>query len=790
MKYLNKFPVIIITLSFLLGLIVANFYKFNFFILILFLFIIFFISLVLLKKGKNDITLSLALIIPLILGIIRFEIKESNKNDNIFNSNYIKKATIYGKIKDVNLLTDNSLNIKIITDSIKYLNRKNINRINLLVKVRLDSTFNRLKAYEYFKVNFLVKFNGKILSPPAHRVFGDINYKKYLKTEDIYYVAYTKYDSTFIIKKNYNLTFNYIITELRHFLDVKLSKVLNYESYSLLRGIILGDRGAIDEIEKDNYSKSGVAHVLAVSGLHVGLIIFLLNILLLRVNIELRYLLIIIFILLYCLITGNSPSVVRATIMGIIYLLSKYYNRDYAAINSLFLTLLIILIYNPFQIYSIGLQLSFISVLTIIIVSDKVKQRINELKVNIKLKNFLTLWIITIACQITTLPILLFYFNRFSIIAIFSNLIVIPLISFILFLGIINLVTAILSLKMGLIIAVVVQFLVKVNNTIVNLFANLKFSYVEYYGITIKEIIVFYFLIFLLLNFTKNKLIKYITFSVIFLFGYFIYVNNVKYENGKMTVIIIDVGQGDSFLIITDNGKSILIDAGNKNIFYDAAKSAIIPTLKYYGIKQIDYVFISHIDADHYLGFSTLIKNFNVKKLFKPKKDLLDEKEKKFEIFLAKNNINYEYPNNSTMQIDNVKLYILNDANFSAKNGNEKSLVIKLCYGKFSFLFMGDANKKMEKFYTERYGEFLQSEVLKAGHHGSNSSSDSVFLSFVKPKYSVISCGVFNPYGLPSEKVINRLNKISKVLRTDELGTIIFTTDGEKLIIKDLNNSL
>lgn len=790
MKYLSKFPVIIITISFLLGIILANFFKFNFFILISLLLLLFIISIVYLKKDKLYITHVFVLIIPLILGIIRFENKENSINDNIFYSSRLIKAKIYGKIKDVNLLTDNSLNIKIVTDSIKYLNRKNVNNINLLVKVKLDSTFNRLKAYEYFKVNYLVKFNGKIISPPAHRVFGDINYKRYLKTEDIYYVAYTKYDSTFVVERNNVHNFNYLLNELRHFLDVKLSKVFNYKSYSLLRGIILGDRGAIDDVEKDNYSKSGVAHVLAVSGLHVGLIIFLLNIILLRIDLKLRYLIIIFLLIIYCLITGNSPSVVRATIMGIIYLLSRYYNRDYAAINSLFLTLLIILIYNPFQIYSIGLQLSFISVITIILVSEKVKNRINELNINYRLKNLITLWIITIACQITTLPILLLYFNRFSVIGMVSNLIIVPLISFILLLGIINLIIAIINLKIGLVVALIVQFLVNINNYLVNLFANIKFSYVEYYGITFREVFLYYLLIFLLFNFNKHKLIKYSTIIGILLLSYFIHLNNVKFNDGMLTLVVIDVGQGDSFLIITDNGKSILIDVGNKNKFYDAANNAIIPTLKYYGIKQIDYVFITHIDADHYLGFSSLINNFTVKKLFKPIVNLSDEKERNFEIFLTKNKVNFEYPKNNTMQIDNAKLYILNDPNFTTKNGNEKSLVIKLCYGKYSFLFMGDANKKMEKFYTEKYGEFLHSEVLKAGHHGSNSSSDSTFLSYVKPKYTIISCGIFNPYGLPSQNVINKLNKISKVLRTDELGTIIFSTDGEKLILNDLNNSL
>lgn len=793
MKYLFNYPIIILTVLFVCGIFLAANMHFSIPIILFISIILSTTSYILAKKNLNNLYQPIVLILLILLGILRFEFAENGIDKWEFDNNYIKKASIIGKITDVNLIGNNYIKLKVRTDTIKYGNKISYNKhMNLLVNVKIDTTFNRDKAYDIFKLNYRIKFNGNILNPPEKRIFGDFNYRNMLKIENIIGVAYTKYDSTFIVKKGKSVGFFDFFVNVRQSLDITLSKLYNYESYTFLRGIILGDRGLIDEDIKNNYSKSGVAHVLAVSGLHVGLIVYILTLILGRFDLKVRFILSILFVILFCNITGNSPSVIRATIMTIIFLFCNYFNRDYSASNSLFLSLFIILIINPFEIYSVGLQLSFISVLTIILITKITNKYFDNVEVNKRIKTILSLLFVTISCTLATLPILLINFHQISIIAVISNLFIIPLISFILSGGLISLVLGLLSVKLGIIFAAGIEKLVSINNFFVNFFANLKYSFVNCYNFTFLDGVIVYLALTILIAFViiKNKkylIVSSIIFTTLVFGNYSVQAYLIK---PVVKIIIIDVGQGDSFFIKTKNGKGILIDSGNKTDYYDSGHDAIIPTLRYNGIKILDYVFITHIDSDHYLGLQSLTDEIKIKTLIKPKLDTSDKKDIKFEEFIRTKQIKVKYFSNSIITIDSVKLYILNDENYITRSSNEKSGVIKIVYGNNSFLFMGDATRNMELFYLNKYGKFLQSDVLKAGHHGSNSSSDSLFIEMVRPKYSIISCGIFNPYKLPSEKVINRLNRVSKVLRTDVLGTIIFESDGEILKVKNLNKNL
>lgn len=793
MKYLFKYPIIIITTLFVVGILLAASMNFPIPIILSISIILSATLYILAKKDLNKLYQPNILILLILFGVLRFEFAENGIDKWEFDNNYIKKASITGKITDVNLIENNYIKLKVRTDTIKYGNKISYDKhINLLVNVKIDTTFNRDKAYDIFKLNYRIKFNGNILNPPEKRIFGDFNYRNLLKIENIIGVAYTKYDSIFIVKKGKSVGFFDFFVNIRQSLDITLSRLYNYESYTFLRGIILGDRGLIDEDIKNNYSKSGVAHVLAVSGLHVGLIVYILTLILGRFDLKVRFILSILFVIIFCNITGNSPSVIRATIMTIIFLSCNYFNRDYSALNSLFLSLFLILVINPFEIYSVGLQLSFLSVLTIIVTTKIFKKYFENVEVNKRIKTILSLLFVTISCTLATLPILLINFHQISIIAIISNLFIIPLISFILSGGLISLVLGSLSLKLGIIFAAGIEKLVSINNFLVNFFASIKYSFVNYYNFTTLDGVIVYLVLTILVAFIFIKNKKYlIVSSIIFIAFVFGYYSFQAYHNKPVVkIIVIDVGQGDSFLIKTKNGKAVLIDSGNKTNNFDSGQDAIIPTLRFNGIETIDYVLITHIDSDHYLGLQSITDEIKIKTLIKPKLDTSDIKDIKFEEFIRAKQIKVEYFSNSIINIDSVKLYILNDKNYIARSSNEKSGVIKLVYGNNSFLFMGDATRNMELFYLNKYGKFLQSDVLKVGHHGSNSSSDSLFIEMVRPKYSIISCGIFNSYKLPSEKVINRLNRVSKVLRTDILGTIIFETDGEIMKVKDLNKNL
>lgn len=247
-------------------------------------------------------------------------------------------------------------------------------------------------------------------------------------------------------------------------------------------------------------------------------------------------------------------------------------------------------------------------------------------------------------------------------------------------------------------------------------------------------------------------------------------------SDGKLHVFYVDVGQGDCSFIYLPNGKNMLIDAGEKDY-----GSKIIRALKEKGINKIDFLVATHPHSDHIGGMTQIVNFFDIDKIYMPK--------------VAHTTETYQSLLNAIgrkeMKIHTAKagVEIFNEENLSAifvapnssdyDDLNNYSAVIKLTYGKNSFVFTGDAEKKSE----DEIRTNIKCDVLKVGHHGSSSSTTANFLKKTEPKYAVISCGAGNDYGHPSEKVLARLNKSkAKIYRTDICGTVEAVSDGENII--------
>jgi len=274
--------------------------------------------------------------------------------------------------------------------------------------------------------------------------------------------------------------------------------------------------------------------------------------------------------------------------------------------------------------------------------------------------------------------------------------------------------------------------------------------------------------------------------TVIILFGCTIeYIpsqdSNIKTETqkkGLLTVHFIDVGQADSILVTTPGGKTMLIDAGN-----NSDDEIVIGYLESMGISTIDVLIGTHPHEDHIGAMDDVIKRFKIGKFYMPKvaattktfKDVLSAASlKRIDINTAKSGIEIELDNLLTAKI-------LAPISTKYDDLNNYSAVVKLTYGKISFLFTGDAEKISENEMIEKRLD-LSATVLKVGHHGSNSSTSNKFLNIVNPQYAVISVGEDNDYNHPSSSVLDELNKRGiKVLRTDKMGTITISTDGNSI---------
>jgi len=267
----------------------------------------------------------------------------------------------------------------------------------------------------------------------------------------------------------------------------------------------------------------------------------------------------------------------------------------------------------------------------------------------------------------------------------------------------------------------------------------------------------------------------------------------VNYKKPLLKVYFIDVGQGDSELIITPGGTVILIDAGpgrSEWSNWDAGEKVVVPLLKSKGIKKIDYVVMSHAHLDHCGGLIPVLKNFKVKNFVDPGLDYPSYVYEELLDMVSSKKINYiEACAGDRPKWDkDCEILILNPPKKLFKAGseaNENSIVLKLTYKKISFLFTGDAEKRAERFMAKKFKKELLTTVLKVAHHGSHTSSTQTFLDWSMPIISVIEVGAHNRWGHPHKDILKRLKDYGcRILRTDKDGTIEIITDGINYEVK------
>ena len=505
----------------------------------------------------------------------------------------------------------------------------------------------------------------------------------------------------------------------------------------------------------------------SISGMHVTLIITILMFFLNKIsyNNYYKYTIVITFLIFYLYLTSVTPSILRTTIMTITIIINKLFNLKIKKIDIMLITLIIALLINPFIIYEVGFQFSYIISTTLNIMSKKINNKKNFL-----IKSLYTSYI----CFIVSLPICIYHFNQINIISIFLNIILIPLISVIIFP--ITLITFIFP-----VIYNIYELSINILELINNIFSSIPIFTLTLYKPTIIIIIIYYIAIILTL---LNK--KYIPILLVLLTIRLSY----PYLNNKYLITYLDVGQGDSVLITFPNTKNnILIDTGgiftyNKEPWkqpkeeYSIVKSKTIPYIKSIGLNKIEYLILTHGDYDHMGEAINLVENFKVEKVIFNCGEY-NGLEKELIKVLDKKKIPY-YSCIKELNIDKNKLYFLNNKDYGNENDNSSVIYTKL--NNHKFLFMGDAGIEVEEDLIKKYN--LQDiDVLKVGHHGSKTSSSKIFIDEVNPKYSIISVGKNNRYGHPNESVLDNLED-SKIYRTDRDGSIMYKIKNDNVKIE------
>ncbi len=610
-------------------------------------------------------------------------------------------------------------------------------KLELVCKEKLvGSYYFKNDEYNFFKekvnIGNSVIVKGKLVSPKNNTVPYLFNYKNYLYNKRVYYTL--KIDSIKILNENSNPFIKLKNRVIKH--------VNSYKDSTYLYAFILGKTELISDEVLTSYRENGISHLFALSGLHVSIFSSILLFILKKLRFKeiLNYVIIFIFLLLFSFITGFSPSILRATLLFFLLGINKVFYLNIRTLDILYLVFIILVIINPFIIYNLSFILSFTAAFFLIFSSDLLKGK----------NYFVSLFKVSLLSYFASLPLSIYYFGYTNLLGTILNLVFVPLVSFVVF-------------PLTFLTFIISKFYSILNIT-TNLLESLsllfnKFKIIIYFP-RMNLIFVFIYLSILMLYIKfKKKICLYLIIVLLIFFKIRRYMDNNTY------IYYIDVGQGDSILVVTPHlNKTILIDTGgivsfNENYKSNIVKNKTIPFFRRIGINKVDYLFLTHGDYDHAGEANELLNNFCVKKVFINKGNInnIEKKINNKEVLTLKNFV-----------IDNIKVNSLNNNVFN--NENDDSTILLFNIYDYKFLFMGDASIKTEEYLLNNY-ILPNVDILKVGHHGSYTSTSTDFINVIKPKYSVISVGENNMYKHPNKSVLDILDN-TKLFRTDVDGTI------------------
>lgn len=796
---LKNYPLIGITIAFVLGIISELIFHIGF----VFLAITFVSSVVLSilfwkwnkKKSRGIPSFIYASPPVFLIGMLLFQFQNRGEVKYPLPQQFVKDVKMVGRISSVEIKRKNDFKFKIETDSVITDSDKVAGNFTIICRVKDDAKKGFLNLYYKLNPGNVVSVKGVYNRGKGTRNPGEFDYQAYLLKQGVTgFLSVKNPEDVKILNTEKSTFFSWLFSIRKNIAD-KIDELQQPQTVGLIKGLVLGDKSEIDNETKMEFINSGVAHVLAVSGQQVGFIAVIFIILFGRVNIYLRTILTVLTLIFFLLITGLQPAVLRATIMAFVVFAASVSGREINAWNTISIAALLILLIDVNQLFDPGFQLSFVAVMATIGLYPYFSAWLKELNLKSKiLKGLLVMFFMSLAAQIGVLPFTNYYFGKISIVSLISNLFVIPAISVILANAILTLFVSMISIQVAAIFALAGDGITALLYYLIKVSATQDFSFIRVPNFSLQDAVIFYgFLFFLIFAlryanrmFTKLILIFLVVANTVVFCSLD---NKTILPDGRLSVLMIDVGQGDAFLIKLPDGKTILIDAGSSQFNYDNGERVIIPLLDYLGISKIDYGIISHMDTDHFAGFVSLVNQNRVKEIIKPDIDSTDKNDFYFEQLLAvkKNPINYY--RDTILVAQNTRIYLLCDTHkppISNFKINDRSGIIKIVHGKTSFLFVGDAHLKMENYLTSHWNNFLDSDVLKIGHHGSKTSSGENFLNFVAPEISLISVGEQNKFGHPSQIVLERLTKLnSKLMRSDVEGAVILQSDGDQ--IKKIN---
>jgi len=658
-----------------------------------------------------------------------------------------------------------------------------------------------------------IRFLSKVRQPSNFGNPGCFDYVNHLAREGIYTTGYLV-DTKYLAKMGGQRNHLHFIGKLRNTIRETFFKNLESPSRGIALAMILGEKGEISSTLREEFVIAGVAHLLAISGLHVG-IVAAVAYLLIRWVLTRSYRLILLIsihkwasflaifpVIFYSVLSGWNLPTQRAVIMVIAYLVAMIMGRERDLINTLCLAAFIILFFSPPSLFDISFQLSFVSVFFLIYLIPKIslllpeERSVAKLHYQWEIKVFR--WLsgsifATVSATLGTLPLVALYFNRFSLIGIIPNLILIPLLGFVTVpLGLIISISSLISSTITLPFLKLDEIIIDDSIILIRFFAHLPLSDLRVSTPTLFEICLFYTGLFLLCNFKRSRNVRYSLICIVFLLTFdLLYYQYKDRFNPLLRITFLDGGQGEATLIEFPYGSKMLIDGGGfYKVDLDVGERSIAPFLWKRKIKRIDYLVLTHLHPDHINGLPFIARNFTPRVFWWNGDEVPLMLAARVHEIIGQVEGNSLVANRKTppLTINGARIDFLHPPPRSPWVGNNNSLAFTITLGEVSFLFTGDIEKEAEEEIIHARGD-LKSTVIKVPHHGSLVSSSEEFIKEVNPKVAVFTGKMGRV--LPHPKIIQRYKLMgSKVIRIDQQGAVSFVTDGKGLWVEELQSGI
>lgn len=631
----------------------------------------------------------------------------------------------------------------------------------------------------------LIAVRGSISRPQKPNNPGGFNQLAYANARGIHYQMFADK----VTKYGENKTILESIASFRDKINKVYERIFPNTEAGLVKAMVTGDTSGLEDDIRSLYGDTGIAHILAVSGLHTGILAFFILFILQKcigMNKRISSAVVMALLLGYAVFAGGKIAVVRAVIMMEIMLFGNIIYRDVDVFNSLGLAAIIILAIHPYQLWDVSFQLSFVTSGGLILAGKFVMD-------GHSFKEKLIYGIKTgIVVNLISFPIIAWHFYSIPLFGCFANLIVLPLIGVLVGFAMISGLLGLAWIQGASFFGGTVFVILKIYEETCRFFTAIPFSTVLTGRPSIAGIFLYYTLLLIILfwRFKGQKVAFSINLMVLLLI-----ITGNRLITKNTDVAFIDVGQGDCAVIHTYDNKTYIIDGGGKAetaFGNNTGKKCIIPYLESRGIKTVDGVFITHMDRDHAMGCAELIAFYDVENVYLSNYQWADGSLYNFITQLANwrgTQVNYidageEAVINSETTME--CLYPFDTKIIDDNNDNHGSLVLKLCIGEKSILFTGDMEGQDEMILMLS-GADIRSDVLKVSHHGSKNSSTEKFLEAVGAKTAVISCGENNKYGHPNNETLWRIEDTqATIYTTPRYGCITITTDGKDINIKTM----